>query len=153
MPEYTFKFPLNKHLESKGLNLNDMLALHLRELLDIIVPVERQQDLRPDGFRVLNDPATIHPLFWPEEKQETGKGPLDLYEPRIIYIQRIIESLLKVIDLEADGQTVSVDGFRLKDLPMRPIPDGLWRSEADTQCTKSFRIHPIPPSRRAMATD
>lgn len=39
-----------------------------------------------------------------------------LYEPRIILIKRLLESLLSVIDLENNGQVVEVDGFRLKNL-------------------------------------
>lgn len=39
-----------------------------------------------------------------------------LYEPRIILIKRVLESLLSVIDLENKGEIVKVDGFRLKDL-------------------------------------
>jgi uncharacterized Fe-S cluster-containing radical SAM superfamily protein len=125
MSEFNFRFSLDNKPTQKGLNLNDMLGLHLGELLDIIIPVERQQDLRPDGFRVLSDPENIHPLTsLGEGKPEKGKGPLDLYEPRIAYIQRILESLLSIIDLEADGKTVSVNGFRLKELDKWLTPSG-----------------------------
>lgn len=39
-----------------------------------------------------------------------------LYEPRIEFIKKQLESLLSVVDLEKDGQVVEVDGFRLKNL-------------------------------------
>ncbi len=39
-----------------------------------------------------------------------------LYEPRIEFIKRQLESLLSVVDLERDGKVVEVDGFRLKNL-------------------------------------
>ncbi|RLC70341.1 MAG: hypothetical protein DRI26_07350 [Chloroflexi bacterium] len=39
-----------------------------------------------------------------------------LYEPRIEFIKKQLESLLSVVDLEKDGQVVQVDGFRLKNL-------------------------------------
>jgi len=39
-----------------------------------------------------------------------------LYEPRIEFIKKQLESLLSVIDPEKDGHVVEVDGFRLKNL-------------------------------------
>jgi len=117
MSDYTFSFSLPEAPEPKGRTPNEVLGLHLKALLDIIVPTDRGRDMIPDGYRVLSDPEKIHPLSGTEDEAPgSGKGPLDLYEPRIVYIQRILEALLSVIDLEADGKAVSVDGFRLKDL-------------------------------------
>ena len=45
-----------------------------------------------------------------------------MYEPRIPYIKRILESLLSVITLESNGKPVKVDGFRLKDLNQWLVP-------------------------------
>jgi len=49
-------------------------------------------------------------------------------EPRISYIKRLLELILSLVELEKDGQTVKVDGFRLKNiedwlvnLPMSPL--------------------------------
>ncbi|MBE0415536.1 MAG: radical SAM protein [Dehalococcoidia bacterium] len=39
-----------------------------------------------------------------------------LYEPRIEFIKKQLDSLLSVIDLEKDGEVVEVDSFRLKNL-------------------------------------
>jgi len=39
-----------------------------------------------------------------------------LYEPRIEFIKKQLESLLSIVDLEKDGQVVEIDGFRLKNL-------------------------------------
>ena len=39
-----------------------------------------------------------------------------LYEPTIEYIQKQLESLLDLIDLESRGKVVKIDSFRLKDL-------------------------------------
>lgn len=39
-----------------------------------------------------------------------------LYEPRIEFIKKQLESLLRVVDLEKGGEVVQVDGFRLKEL-------------------------------------
>ena len=39
-----------------------------------------------------------------------------LYEPRIEFIKKQLESLLAIVDLEQDGEVVQIDGFRLKNL-------------------------------------
>jgi DNA repair photolyase len=39
-----------------------------------------------------------------------------LYEPTVEYIQRLLQSLLDLVELESHGKTVKVDAFRLKDL-------------------------------------
>jgi pyruvate-formate lyase-activating enzyme len=65
---------------------------------------------------MLNDPSSVWPINSSEDDDRQSAGPLDLYEPRINCIRRVLESLLRVIDLEANGEPVSVDGFRLKNL-------------------------------------
>ena len=120
-----FRFPLKRPSDSHVLNINDMFGLHLRELLDLLIPLKGDKHLMVDGYRLLNDRNTIHSLYAPQERgSEAGSGPLDLYEPRIGYIQHLLESLLSIIDLEADGETIPVDGFRLKNLNRWLTPGG-----------------------------
>ncbi|TET37547.1 MAG: DUF512 domain-containing protein [Dehalococcoidia bacterium] len=45
-----------------------------------------------------------------------------LYEPRIQFIKKQLESLLAVVDLEKEGRIVEVDGFRLKNLKDWLVP-------------------------------
>jgi uncharacterized Fe-S cluster-containing radical SAM superfamily protein len=107
------------------LNINDMFGMHLRELLDLLIPLKGDQHLMVDGYRLLNDRNTNQPLYANQKRgTEAGSGPLDLYEPRIGYIQHLLESLLSIIDLEADGETVNVDGFRLKNINRWLTPGG-----------------------------
>jgi len=51
-----------------------------------------------------------HPCSFQSMKNAT------LYEPTIEYIERQLESLLDLVDLESSGKPLTVDGFRLKDL-------------------------------------
>ncbi len=99
-------------------NVNDIFGQHLRELCDLLVPVEGARDLSIDGYRLLNDRDVVRPLYptVEEEKERSGEGasPLDLYEPRVVYLRNVLETILNVVDLEADGKTVAVEGFRLK---------------------------------------
>jgi uncharacterized Fe-S cluster-containing radical SAM superfamily protein len=95
------------------------------ELLDLLIPLKGDQHLMVDGYRLLNDRNTNQPLYANQKRgTEAGSGPLDLYEPRIGYIQHLLESLLSIIDLEADGETVNVDGFRLKNINRWLTPGG-----------------------------
>ena len=68
------------------------------------------------------------PLFR-EAMQESGGGERNgqgsrfqsiknaaLYEPTVEYIQRLLQTLLDLVDLESHGKIVKVDAFRLKDL-------------------------------------
>jgi uncharacterized Fe-S cluster-containing radical SAM superfamily protein len=120
-----FRFSLKRPSDPHVLNINDMFGMHLRELLDLLIPLKGDQHLMVDGYRLLNDRNTIQPLYAPQERgSEVGSGPLDLYEPRIGYIQHLLESLLSLIDLEVDGETVKVDGFRLKNLNRWLTPGG-----------------------------
>ena len=116
MKKTAFRFPLGGEPGNQVFNVNDLLGLHLRELCDLLVPLNDGRDLRIDGYRMLNDRNTVHPLYTSEGvEMKAGFEPIDLYEPRIGYIRHVLESLLNIIDLEADGKVTSVDGFRLKD--------------------------------------
>ncbi|MBW2051078.1 MAG: radical SAM protein [Deltaproteobacteria bacterium] len=125
MSKDPFTFPIDGNSKSWSNNLNDLFGTLLRELFSFLVPTRDYQDIRVNGYKMLNDRDTIHPLY-PLEVEESRApcGPLDLYEPRICFIQRALESLLGIIDLEANGKTVQVDGFRLKDLKQWLGPGG-----------------------------
>ncbi|MCP4755721.1 MAG: radical SAM protein [Proteobacteria bacterium] len=116
-----FRFLLQTVNDSGVHSVNDMLGKHLSELFDLLLPVIGAREVSVDGYRLLNERGRIHPLY-PAENGGPGAGegsdPLELYEPRINYIRKILESLLKVVDLEAGGKKVAVDSFRLKN------PDG-----------------------------
>ncbi|MBW2061775.1 MAG: radical SAM protein [Deltaproteobacteria bacterium] len=120
-----FRFPLSKNSDSQRHSPDDLLGSCLRELLRLLVPTQDHQDIRVDGYRLLNDRHTVHPLYPPEGMERfESSDPLDLYEPRLRFIRCLLESLMSVIDLEANGETVQVDVFRLKDLNQWLGPGG-----------------------------
>jgi hypothetical protein len=118
MDEYPFRFPVQKESELAPVpDLNELLRKHLCELLDLLVPTKGDREIRVEGYKLLNDRDSIHPLYPSDDRPDSAKAtPSDLYEPRLGYIQRIMQSLLAIVDLEVDGEVVHVDGFRLKNL-------------------------------------
>ena len=70
-----------------------------------------------DGFKLLSDKSAIYEIEHSGEASSSpGLGSVVLYEPRIELIKRQLESLLSVVELEANGTVAHVDGFRLKNL-------------------------------------
>jgi len=124
---------------------NHMLEVHLRELLRLLVPTTENKELKIDGYKLLNNRHSVFPLYPFEDKKiSKPSGPLDLYEPRIGFIQHLLESLLSLIDMEADGKTVEVDGFRLKNLDHWLSPGGNGATDilahAASRCNLSCRF-------------
>ncbi len=116
MSEFAFRFPIDKETGSSPGDLKDFFRAQLRELFDLLIPTRDGEEVLLDGFKMLNDPSSVWLINSSEDDNRQSAGPLDLYEPRINCIRRVLESLLRVIDLEANGEQVSVDGFRLKNL-------------------------------------
>jgi len=109
------KFSLDNSDACRANNPSDLPGMHLKELLDLLVPVQDGRELNIDGYKLLNDRQDVRDLYSSDEQDsEEASDPLDLYEPRLVYIRRLLESLLGVIEFEADGKPVKVDGFRLK---------------------------------------
>jgi NifB/MoaA-like Fe-S oxidoreductase len=139
--DYIFRYPLG---EAKGGSRRDSLLevirTQLASLLDLLCLYQGGEEVKVEGFRLMNERETIHPIFsspvLPEESlpPPSARGPkegeaafqstrnAELYEPRIPHIKRVLESLLSVIVLESDGKPVKVDGFRLKDLNHWLVP-------------------------------
>ena len=121
----SIRFPLSGDGTSHAFGPGDLPGLHLRELLDLLVPTQGGGEVRVDGYKLLNDRHSIHPLHQVEgSRSSESPEPIDLYEPRLTYIRRLLESLLDVVELEADGRPVKVDGFRLKDPAQWLSPGG-----------------------------
>lgn len=115
--DYCFRYPIARDPGHGTGHPDTLIEYHLRQLLDLLVPTSGNQEFMIDGYKLLNDPDMVHPIVFSEEKTSSpDAGPMDLYEPRIGYIRRLLESLLEVIELEADGKPLRVDGFRLKNL-------------------------------------
>ena len=119
------RFSLAAAAAPKTHSPNDLLDVHLRELLDLLIPTQNGHELKVDGYKLLNDRRAVRSLYRSgNAKSSEQPEPLDLYEPRLGYIRRILESLQDIVELEADGRPVRVDGFRLKNLDQWLAPGG-----------------------------
>jgi uncharacterized Fe-S cluster-containing radical SAM superfamily protein len=138
------RFSLFDGSESRVCSPNDLLEAHLRELLDLLIPTQSGHELKVDGYKLLNDRHAIHPLKRRGDARPSKQPkPLDLYEPRLGYIYRILESLQDIVELEVDGRPVKVDGFRLKNLDQWLAPGGGAGdiiAHAGTRCNLSCRF-------------
>ena len=113
--EYLFRYPVGDDSRPGPLNLQEMLAGHLRAILDLVTLTWKGKRVRIDGYRLLDEPDLDHPLY-PEVNQESAQyaDRLDIYEPRIPYIRQLMESIHSIVDFEYQGEPVRIDGFRLK---------------------------------------
>ena len=115
MNDYCYRFPISDDSDFRSRDPNQMIETHLKELLDLLVPTVDHKEVIPDGFKLLNSRQTVHSLY-PATNGSGAKAstPIDIYEPRIGFITRILESLSGLIEFETDGKPVKVTGFRLK---------------------------------------
>ena len=137
--DYIFRYPLEEREAGRHRDsLMEMTRTQLESLLSFLSLYQEGEEVKVDGFRLMNEGGTVHSIFSspapPErpsplspipEKAETAHQSIrnaELYEPRIPHIKRILESLLSVITLESNGKPVKVDGFRLKDLNQWLVP-------------------------------
>jgi hypothetical protein len=139
-----FRYPITLD-PGRGANHPDaVIEDHLRQLLDLLVPMSGNRKFAIDGYRMLNDPGTVRKIEFSENGNlPADTGPTDVYEPRIGYIRRLLETLLTVVDLESEGRPVRVDGFRLKDLsPWMTSGGGVSDilAHAATRCNLSCRF-------------
>ncbi len=140
-PEYSFRYRVEAAAPgSRRDALLEMIRVQLESLLRLLTLSREGEEVKVDGFRLMNERETIHPIFssppFPEKPSPIPPFPAlkereaalqsirnaELYEPRISHIQRVLESLLSVIVLESDGKPVKIDGFRLKDLNHWMVP-------------------------------
>ena len=138
------RFPLSDGIAPRAYGPNDLLEVHLQELLDLLIPTQNGHELKVDGYKLLKDRHAVHSLYQTgSAKSSAQPQPLDLYEPRLGYIRRILESLQDIVELEVDGRPVKVDGFRLKNLDQWLAPGGGAGdiiSHAGTRCNLSCRF-------------
>lgn len=146
MPEekdYIFRYQLNPPEEE---NLRDplfeMIRSELASLLNLLTLFYQGEEVKVDGFRLMNEREAIHEIYERQENNKEENYPIHfpdklkdlatatpqaienarLYEPRLEHIKKILEKILTVIELEAGGKPVRVDGFRLKNLSHWLVP-------------------------------
>jgi len=143
--EYVFRYRLGGDRKPQHHDrLVELVRANLEDLLSIIQPVQDGVEVKVDSFRLLNGSQATYEIFprtTPEKRSSSGgAGPADetplsrniasfqesdnarLYEPRIDFIKRRLESLLSVIELEEGGRVIEADGFRLKALSDWLVP-------------------------------
>ncbi len=77
MADYIFRYKLEKKTDSVFRDpLLEMIRAQLESILNVVIPVEGQREVKLDGFKLLRDRRTIHKIF-PQE-QETS----DFFEER-----------------------------------------------------------------------
>lgn len=139
--DYIFRYRLKSEGAKEPFYSDRLLELvrtQLKNILDIVLPLQDGKEVKINGFKLLRDRNTLYEIFPPHRQEvvdsaretSTEKGPFQdihnasLYEPRIPFIQGQLESLLSVIELEKDKQVVKADGFRLKNLSDWLVPSG-----------------------------
>jgi hypothetical protein len=139
--DYIFRYPLEGgETRSRRDSLLEMIRTQVESLLGLLSLYQGGEEVKVDGFRMMNEGESIHQIFSspapPEQPSPPPPSPAgekaeaawqsirsaELYEPRIPHIKRMLESLLSVITLESNGKFVKVDGFRLKDLNQWLVP-------------------------------
>ena len=115
----TEKIPLRIALRSDRLKamegIENVLGDHLRTLLNLLVLTQKGKPFHPDGFLPVNRKEGIVPLFPSEaSRNEEPADLLEIYEPRLACIRRLVESLLSLVEFEFDSQKICIDGLRLK---------------------------------------
>ncbi len=158
--ESFFRYPLrppgNGREESRE-PLVEMVRAQLRNLLDIARLLEEGREVEVDGFRFLGPERGRHGLEGGRGSRPPAPGVppspggtmenmanAALYEPRITFIARQLESLLSVVQLESGGKPVEVDAFRLRrpsdwaDAPVEGPADIINHAATRCQCDCIF---------------
>lgn len=140
--DYIFRYQINLQEDEVRDPLLELIRSELASLMDLLTLFHKGEEVKVDGFRLFNEREVIHDIFLPKEESEKGatkansyKGEEELqistpqiienarlYEPRIEHIKKLLEKILRVVELEAEGQPVKIDGFRLKNLSHWLVP-------------------------------
>lgn len=77
MADYVFRYRLSDDEEpGSGDPVLEMIRAQLESILDVVIPVEGQREVKIDGFKLLRDRRTIHRLF--SRQQESS----DVFQER-----------------------------------------------------------------------
>jgi len=144
--DFIFRYNLQETDDenTKCRSRSDLARKNLENILDILIPLSGNTEVKIDGFKLLNDRNIIHKLFSHEKnnhEENTGKQletkpknnilqnlnpkkidiakPIEnaaFYEPIIDYINKQLKNLLDLVDVEVEEKVVKIDAFRLKNL-------------------------------------
>lgn len=118
MVEHVFHYKLEENGKQQYKDaVLELIRSQIGNLLDIAILTYGGRELNVDGFKLLSDRASIYDIRDSGENSSSPSlGSIVLYEPRIEFIKRQLESLLSIVELESNGAVVHIDGFRLKNL-------------------------------------
>ena len=160
--DYIFRYPVEeKEKDGERDPLLEMIHTQLASLLGLLSLYHKGEEVKVDGFRLMNERKTIHPISLPEASadepqsqagSQAARGQDEklsfqsvrtaaLYEPRIPHIKKVLESLLSVISLEANGKPVKIDGFRLTNLNHWQVPSAGDPAEVFDHLATGCRCH------------
>lgn len=153
--DYIFRFKLDA-IDKPGCpgmdRPTEMVKKLLGNLLNVVIPCAGTEEVKIDGFKLLNNREMIYKIFDEtardetspstgrgEEKTSCGEKQLSFqnsksaafYEPRIHLIKLLLENILSLVNLEKSGSIVDIDGFQLKD-------PGDWMVSSDCQPEEIF---------------
>ena len=68
--DYVFRYPMPEATDGKGKHSCrlDLLRVHLRNILDMLIPCSGDSEIKIDGFKLMNNRSLIHRLY--EEDQD-----------------------------------------------------------------------------------
>ncbi len=71
MADYIFRYKLDSDKAPVGKDpLLEMIRAQLESIMNVIIPVEGQREVKIDGFKLLRDRRTIHKIF-PQEQESS----------------------------------------------------------------------------------
>ena len=77
MADYVFRYKLDSSKTPVSKDpLLAMIRAQLESILNVVIPVEGQREVKIDGFKLLRDRRTIHKIF-PQEQESS-----DFFEER-----------------------------------------------------------------------
>lgn len=101
---------------------DEVIKVLFKSLLDLIIPCVGDKEIKVDGFKFLKNSQITHRLFTSEENDGQEIKAALFYEPRIALIKKWLENILALVELEKDGEVITVDAFRLKQLEHWTVP-------------------------------
>jgi hypothetical protein len=73
MADYVFRYKLDGGTEPVYSDpLLEMIRAQLESILDVVIPVEGQREVRIDGFKLLRDRSTVYRIS-PQEKESSDR--------------------------------------------------------------------------------
>ena len=77
-PEYTFRYPVKTpESGSRRDSLLEMIRTHLESLLGLLSLYQGGEEVKVDGFRLMNEAESIHPIFPSGQDKEEVKAEVE----------------------------------------------------------------------------